>query len=46
MIQNGVAALEKDQAILCGLRLDLNHLGASEFINIALQGYTTSRNFP
>ncbi len=44
MIQHGVAALEKDQAILCGLRLVLNHLGVSESINIALQGHTTSRN--
>jgi hypothetical protein len=39
MIQYGVAALEKDPAILCGLRLVLNHLGGSESISIILQEY-------
>ncbi len=34
MIQVGVAALEKDTAIPCGLRLVLDHLGCSESINI------------
>ena len=37
MMQYGVAALEKDLAILCGLRLVLHHLGGSESINIILQ---------
>jgi hypothetical protein len=36
MIQFAVAVLEKDPAILCGLRLVLNHLGGSESINITL----------
>jgi hypothetical protein len=39
MIQYGVAALEKDSAILCELRLVLNHPGVSDSINIALPGY-------
>ena len=39
MFQYGVAALEKDPAILCGLRLGLNHLGGSESINIILLEY-------
>jgi hypothetical protein len=39
MIQYGVAALEKDPAILCELRLVLNHLGGSEFINMVLPEY-------
>ena len=39
MIQYGVAVLEKDPAILCGLRLVLNHLGGSESINTALTEY-------
>ena len=42
MIQYGVAALEKDPAILCGLRLVLNHLGGSESINITLPEYSDS----
>ena len=33
MIQYGVAVLEKDPAILFGLRLVLNHLGGSESVN-------------
>ncbi len=36
MIQYGVAVLEKEYAISCGLRLVLDHLGGSEFINITL----------
>jgi hypothetical protein len=36
MIQYGVAALEKDPAISCGLRLVLDHLACSESINITL----------
>ena len=39
MTQYGVAVLEKDPAILFGLRLVLNHLGGYEFINITWQGY-------
>ncbi len=46
MIQYGGAVLEKDQAILFGLRLVLNHLSVFESIIIALQGYTASRSFP
>jgi hypothetical protein len=42
MIQFGVAVLEKDPAILCGLRLALNHPGGSEPINITLQEYLSS----
>ena len=37
MIQYGVTALEKDPAILCGLRLVLNHPSGSECSNITLQ---------
>jgi len=37
MIQYGVAVLEKDPAILCGLRLVLNHLGGSESINTIMK---------
>ena len=40
MIQNGVAALEKDRAIFFRLRLVLNHLGGSEPINITMTEYT------
>ena len=36
MSQYCVAALKKDQAILCGLRLVLEHLGSSEPINSGL----------
>ena len=39
MVQYGVAALEKDPAILCGLRLVLDHLGGSESVNITLKEY-------
>ncbi len=39
MIQYGVAALAKDRAIYCGLRLVLDHLGGSESINITLVEY-------
>jgi hypothetical protein len=39
MIQYGVAVLEKDPAILYGLRLVLNHLGGSESINPALSDH-------
>ncbi len=42
MIQYGVAALEKDPAILCGLLLVLNHLGGSEYIKIILPEYQGS----
>ena len=44
MIQYGVTALEKDPAILCGLRLVLNHPGGSEPINITLAEYLESPN--
>ncbi len=37
MIQYGVAALEKGRAILCELRLVLDHLGCSESVNITLK---------
>jgi hypothetical protein len=36
MIQTGVAALEKEPAISCGLRLVLDHLACSEPIAINL----------
>jgi len=36
MSQYCVTALKKDQAILCGLRLVLEHLGSSEPINLGL----------
>ena len=36
MSQYCVTALKKDQAILCGLRLVLGHLGSSEPINLGL----------
>jgi hypothetical protein len=36
MIQDGVAALEKDLAIPFELLLVLDHVGCSEFFNIAL----------
>jgi len=36
MIQYGVAVLAKDMAILCELRLVLDHLGCSESIDSAL----------
>ncbi len=39
MNQYCVAALEKDLAILFGLRLVLLHLGGSESINVTLQEY-------
>ncbi len=39
MIQYGVAVLEKEPAIPCGLRLALDHLGGSESINITLTEY-------
>ncbi len=39
MIQCGVAVLEKELAILCELRLVLNHLGGSESNNITMQEY-------
>ncbi len=39
MIQTCVALLEKDSAILCGLRLVLNHLGGSESMNVTLLEY-------
>jgi len=39
MIQNGVAVIDKDPAILSGLRLILDHLDGSEFINSAWQVY-------
>jgi len=39
MIQYGVAVLDKDRAILFGLRLILNHLGGSDSVNIALLEY-------
>ncbi len=39
MIQYGVAALEKDFAIVCGLRLVLNHPGVSESVNRVFQEY-------
>ncbi len=42
MIQFGVAVLDKDAAILCGLRLALNHPGGSASINTALQEYQSS----
>jgi len=42
MIQFGVAVLEKDAAIICGLRLVLNHPGGSESINITFQEYQSS----
>ena len=38
MIQYGVATLEKDRAIFCGLRLVLNHLSCSEPVNMARLG--------
>ncbi len=44
MIQYGAAALEKDPAILCGLRLVLNHLGGSEYFNIILPEYQGSES--
>ena len=44
MIQYGVAVLEKDPAILFGLRLVLNHLGGSEYINIAAQEHYSSNS--
>jgi len=39
MSQYCVTALKKDQAILCGLRLVLEHLGASEPAIITLKEY-------
>jgi len=39
MIQYGVAALAKDTAIHCGLRLVLDHPGGSEPVNITLTEY-------
>ncbi len=39
MILSGVAALEKESAIPCGLRLVLDHLDGSEPINITLKEY-------
>jgi hypothetical protein len=42
MIQYGVAALEKDPAISCGLRLVLDHLACSESINITLLNHLYS----
>jgi len=42
MIQYGVAALEKDPAILCGLRLVSNHMGGSEFIIMTSPEYQPS----
>jgi len=39
MSQYCVAALKKDEAILCGLRLVLEHLGASEPAIITLKEY-------
>jgi hypothetical protein len=42
MVQCGVAVLDNDPAILCSLRLALNHPGGSESINIALLGYLSS----
>ncbi len=39
MIQYGVAVLEKGTAILCGLRLVLNHLANSEPVNITFKEY-------
>ena len=39
MSQYCVAALKKDEAILCGLRLVLEHLGASEPVIITLKEY-------
>ena len=44
MIQYGVAALEKDPAISCGLRLVLDHLACSESINITLLDHYYSAN--
>ncbi len=40
MIQYGIAALEKDLAILFGLRPVLDHLGSSASINITLREYS------
>ena len=37
MNKYGVAVLEKGPAILCGLRLVLDHLGSSEHVNITLK---------
>jgi hypothetical protein len=34
MLQYGVAVLEKDRAIYCGLRLVLNHLSCSVPVNM------------
>ena len=39
MSQYCVTALKKDQAILCGLRLVLEHLGTSEPAIITLKEY-------
>jgi hypothetical protein len=46
MIQYGVAVLEKDLAILCELRLVLNHPGGSEPINITLTEYQAPQLIP
>ena len=42
MPQYGVTALKKDQAILCGLRLFLEHLDGSEPINSGLTEHQLS----
>ena len=39
MLQSCVAAFEKDKAILCKLRFDLEHLGGSESAIIVLKEY-------
>ncbi len=39
MFQYRVAAFKKDRAILCGLRLVLEHLGTSEPAIITLKEY-------
>ena len=39
MSQYCVTALKKDWAILCGLRLVLEHLGTSEHVIITLKEY-------
>ena len=43
MTQYGVKALNKDQAIVCGLCLVLDHLLSSEHVNITLEGYWERR---
>ena len=42
--QYGVAVLEKDQAILFGLRLVLDHLGTSEPVIVTLKEHSIERS--